>query len=152
MNESDYLRQQADHALTAMKSSLRGARRDAAEVVDPRGWVKSHPWPTVAVAAVTGLLAGIFLERRPAPPVRPAPPLHPDSPRAAAYGETAPPSPGRGEFIIRLFDRLKQLFTLIKPLLEAWVAAQAATNHPGADGHESPPPPQAEPFSSAPRP
>ncbi len=56
-SESAFLQQQADHAKAALAEALGALKHDLAHGGDPRAWVRSHPWATLAATAVAGFAA-----------------------------------------------------------------------------------------------
>ena len=56
-SESEYLEQQASAAKAAISGAFADLKTDLAKGVDPRVWIKSHPWITMASAAVAGFAA-----------------------------------------------------------------------------------------------
>ncbi|HWE05025.1 MAG TPA: hypothetical protein VG326_21635 [Tepidisphaeraceae bacterium] len=57
MSESDYLQQQAQAAKAAIAEAFGELKGDLARGVDPREWMQTHPWITLASAAVAGFAA-----------------------------------------------------------------------------------------------
>jgi hypothetical protein len=54
LDEGAYLRHQSAQAKAAISGALADLKTDLAKGVDPRLWMKSHPWVTLASAAVAG--------------------------------------------------------------------------------------------------
>ncbi len=57
LSESKYLERQASEAQEAMARAWGELKRDLAKGADPRVWMQSHPWITLASAAVAGFTA-----------------------------------------------------------------------------------------------
>ncbi|HWE92798.1 MAG TPA: hypothetical protein VG269_02385 [Tepidisphaeraceae bacterium] len=57
LSEAEYLAQQAASAQAAMTDALKEMGKDFARTADPRLWAKTHPWATLASAAVAGFAA-----------------------------------------------------------------------------------------------
>jgi hypothetical protein len=57
LSESEYLKRQADAASAAISRAFAELKTDLGRGADPRMWVKSHPWITLASAAVAGFAA-----------------------------------------------------------------------------------------------
>jgi hypothetical protein len=57
LSESEYLAQQAASAQAALTDALKEMGKDFARTADPRLWAKTHPWATLASAAVAGFAA-----------------------------------------------------------------------------------------------
>jgi hypothetical protein len=53
-SEADYLRQQSAQAKAAIAGAFSELKADLAKGVDPRIWMKTHPWITLASAAAAG--------------------------------------------------------------------------------------------------
>lgn len=56
-SESEYLRQQRTEAKAAIAVAFSELKADLAKGVDPRVWIKTHPWITLASAAAAGFAA-----------------------------------------------------------------------------------------------
>jgi hypothetical protein len=52
--EAEFLQQQAREAQQAIARTLGVIGKDLSQTVDPRAWTKSHPWASLATAAVGG--------------------------------------------------------------------------------------------------
>src|SRR5271154_622098 len=78
MDKAQFLKEQSDDALAAMRATLRDAKSDALRCVNVRGWTRSHPWKAAAAAAASGFVAGEMLRRPAAEPQsgRPSEPSH----------------------------------------------------------------------------
>ena len=57
MGEAEYLAHQAAMAREAITGAFAELKTDLGRGVDPRMWMKSHPWMTLASAAVAGFAA-----------------------------------------------------------------------------------------------
>ncbi len=57
MSEADYLAQQASAAQAAIMGALADLKADLGRGADPRVWMKSHPWITLASVAMAGFAA-----------------------------------------------------------------------------------------------
>ena len=57
LTEAEFLEHQAAAARTAIVDALADLKTDLATGADPRVWMKSHPWITLASAAVAGFAA-----------------------------------------------------------------------------------------------
>ena len=57
LSESEFLAEQARLAKAALGKAFDDLKADLARGADPRLWVKSHPWVTLASAAVAGFAA-----------------------------------------------------------------------------------------------
>jgi hypothetical protein len=141
MDKAQFLREQSDDALAAMRATLRDAKSDALHCVDARGWARSHPWKAVAAAAASGFVAGEML-RRPA-----------SEPRA---GRPSEPS-HVGRFLVRILKRAIRIAVAIaQPLVqELWAAHMASVNNAPSrrsDGQDASPPPAAGPSETPNRP
>jgi hypothetical protein len=75
MDKARYLKEQSDEALAAMRATVKAARQDALNGLDPRRWARSHPWKSTAVAAASGFAAARTV-RRPQSPSGPREPTH----------------------------------------------------------------------------
>jgi hypothetical protein len=67
-------------ARKAVHDSLRRLRRDLRNAVDPRVWVKRHPWLAVTTAAAAGFVLADNLRPAAPPPYPVQPPNPPTSP------------------------------------------------------------------------
>jgi hypothetical protein len=134
MDKAQFLKEQSDDALAAMRATLRDAKSDALRCVDARGWARSHPWKAVAAAAASGFVAGEVL-RRPA--------ARPRSDRQSEPSHV-------GRFIIRVLKRAIRVGVAVaQPLAqELWAAHMASVNgggKPRSDDREGSVPPTATP-------
>jgi hypothetical protein len=151
MSETQYLREQSDHAQAAMKSVLQDAKNDALRTIDPRIWASAHPIKTIIAATVVGFIAGDTIARPPS-----SEPVH--SARAV-NGEEAEESPKRrppsvGRTIVKIIKRARSVIAFVEPFLqELWASHMAAAE---AKAHEAPEPghesseKSAQPFGSEP--
>jgi hypothetical protein len=57
MTEAEFLDLQATAARKAIADAFGGLKEDLAKGADPRVWMKSHPWLTLASAAAAGFAA-----------------------------------------------------------------------------------------------
>jgi hypothetical protein len=55
--ESEFLTKQAADAKAAIGSVVNDLKQDLAKSIDPRGWVQTAPWTTLAAGAVAGFVA-----------------------------------------------------------------------------------------------
>jgi hypothetical protein len=118
MDKEQFLNEQSDDAKAAMRATLKDVKNEALHFVDPRGWAKTHPWKSVAAAAVTGFIAGEML-RRPAAPA--APVVEPEMP---------PSQPKRGSLLVSILKRATRItIALAQPFLaELWNIHTASRN------------------------
>jgi hypothetical protein len=56
MNESEYLRKQAEDAREAVSKAMGGLVSNSANLANPKRWTRSHPWAGLAAAAIGGFL------------------------------------------------------------------------------------------------
>jgi hypothetical protein len=125
MDKVQFLNEQSEFAKAAMRCTIRDAKNDALRLLDPRGWVKSHPWKTVAAAAATGFLAANTIRRTP-PASTPSKPEQPSR------------RSGMGRLLFRLFkEGLALGITFARPLVQEMLKAHAAAGN-GAAPHEAP--------------
>jgi hypothetical protein len=57
LSEAAYLEQHASAAKDAIAGAFHDLKEDLARGADPREWMKSHPWMTLASAAIAGFAA-----------------------------------------------------------------------------------------------
>ena len=143
MGEAEYLAQQAEKAQKAIAASLADLKSDLVHEVDLRIWMQSHPWMTLASAAVAGFAAAATVvpskeqqALRKLHAIEKA--IHSAHNKAAAEGNgsTAPKHDGGIAGLI-----LRELVTAIKPALLALLTARMAP--------PSPPPEQPDPAPDA---
>jgi hypothetical protein len=126
MDKAQFLNEQSELAKAAMRCTIRDAKSDALRLLDPRGWVKSHPWKTVAAAAVTGFLAANIMRSN--PPSVPDPASKPEQPTRRS---------GIGRLLFRLLKEVMVVgFTFARPLVQEMLKgyAAAANGSPRHDG------------------
>lgn len=134
MDQAEFLREQSASAKNAMSATLRDAKHDAAQLLDPRIWVKSHPWKTLTVVAAVGFAVGDAVRK-------PRKTAEPPAPEA----ETKPLAPPHEESKIRglLFTLLKRGGTILlaaaEPILRE-VISSYTTRHNGSPHPQSPDP------------
>jgi len=134
VDQAEFLREQSASAKNAMSATLRDAKHDAAQLLDPRIWVKSHPWKTLTVVAAVGFAVGDAVRK----PRKTAEPTAPEA-------EAKPPAPVHEESKIRglLFTLLKRGGTILlaaaEPIIREVISAYTAS-HNGSPHHESPEP------------
>jgi hypothetical protein len=141
MDKAQFLREQSNDALAAMRATLRDAKSDAIRCVDPRGWARKHPWKAVAAAAGSGFVAGELL-RRPAGEPKSSRPKEPSH---------------VGRFLVRALKRgIRVAIAIAQPIAqELWAAHMASVNsapNPRSDGQETSPPPAPGPSETSNRP
>jgi hypothetical protein len=116
MNEAQFLREQSDQAVKAMGGVIRDSKSDALRVIDPRGWARTHPWKTVAAAAIAGFIAGDTIAR----PERSVPPASEEPPKN---------QPRAGRTIVKIIKQARAIVAFVEPfLLELWTAQTASRN------------------------
>jgi hypothetical protein len=59
MNESDFLKKQAEEAQAAIARALANAKASLAEGMDPREWTRAHPLVAVGSAVAAGFVAAV---------------------------------------------------------------------------------------------
>src|SRR5688572_22493693 len=57
LSESQYLTKQQADAKKAISRTAEQLRGDLMQLADPRGWMQTHPWATLAASAVAGFSA-----------------------------------------------------------------------------------------------
>ena len=132
--EAEYLQQQADLAMRAMKKSMAEAKGKLAKGLSLNVIAKDHPWVTVAAGAAAGFATGVVItpNKRDAALKRLAEierALHP-LPPGVAHAATAD---GKGRASSSVSSSLlSAVFSLVKPVLlngvTAMVAAQSAAS------------------------
>ena len=127
VGESEYLERQAAAARESISSAFAGLKADLAQGVDPRTWVKSHPWMILASAAVAGFgAAAATIPSKEQHALRKLKALervlHPEKPAGESHNghstEHKPESPG----ILTLL--LMELMSVLKPVLLALLNAR----------------------------
>lgn len=138
MDKSRFLDEQSEDAKAAMRATIEDAKNEVLGLLDLRGWVKSHPWKTVAAAAATGFVAGDMI-RRPTP-------ASDNAPESATPQPTQPTRrSGMGQLLFGILKQATTLaFTFARPIVEELLAAHAAAGNGAAhrnDGGQNPPQP-----------
>jgi hypothetical protein len=131
MGEAQFLHEQSEQAKAAMGAVLTHAKADALRAIDPRAWARSHPWKSIAAAAIAGFLAGDTIAR----PERPVT-------DTAAAAEEEPPrkQPSAGRIIVKILKRTRMIMAFVEPFLaELWAAQTGAGNGTSGDGKPSQP-------------
>jgi hypothetical protein len=161
VDQAEFLREQSAAAKNAMGATLRDARQDAAKLLDPRIWVKSHPWKTLTVAAAVGFAVGdaVRKPRKTPEPQTPQPETKHPAPAPAA-AQVHEESKIRG-LLLTLLKRggtilLAAVQPIIREMISTYTASHNGSPHPeSTDAHagyapSSPPP--SSPFHEPGRP
>jgi hypothetical protein len=132
LSPADWAAREAD-ARQAIHDSLRQLRRDLRDAVDPRVWVRKHPWFAVTAAAA----AGYALSDNKSRSDRPGTNIHADSPQSASSVPSPAPTGGLRSAISR------EIMAVIRPVLIAAVAQHLKSTlfpaQPPADPNASDP-------------
>src|SRR5215472_15709173 len=117
MTELQYLKEQSRHAKASAGAAIMELKKDAAKAVDPRRLVRKHPWMSLGAVLVLGFATTAFIGR-----------THHDK------SEASPPEPvedksdrEHARSIRKWFARAKLIAAVLKPLLEGFLAVQAAS-------------------------
>jgi hypothetical protein len=142
LSESEYLKQQGEAARNAIAKAFEDLKSDLGHGVDPREWIKTHPWITLASATVAGFAAAATVvpskeeqALRKLQAIERA--IHGERPKsenghAAAEGDQKKETGGLMALILR------ELIGAVKPVIVAAVAAKMSPQDP------PPPPPDAD--------
>jgi len=118
MSEANYLRKQSKRAKVEMAAAVRGITKDAGKAANPRRLVQKHPWISLGTALFLGFAAARFIDR----PRKTEPAV-----QSPAPGE-ADPERDRTRTIRKWIARAKLVASLLKPLIEGFLAVQAASS------------------------
>lgn len=91
MGESEYIQQQTDDARAAIRTTIDELESDVGRAINPRVWVRAHPWMTLAAAAAAGFVASQLFTREEEPQTEhPAP-----HPQETSHSQTENGHPAR---------------------------------------------------------
>jgi hypothetical protein len=131
MDDSEYLRKQAEDARLAVVRTMSDLLADTSHLADPKRWTRSHPWASLGAAVVGGFLLGNSIptgkktSKAEDSDVAQSEESAKDS--AAPVGSSrrlTPAGPSRGSSLAATL--LKEAFTLIRPVVTSFLAAQIA--------------------------
>lgn len=139
MREAQYLQNQARDAKAAMRATAHGLLNDIGSAADPRRWTQSHPWASLATAAIAGFVAVTAAMPRKSDAAERSQPHDPDhkDPSEDESAETDGESHGREgrHFISHGLSVAMKILSVARPilssLLAAWVAHAQAGQHNG---------------------
>ena len=145
VSEAQYLREESAAALASVQHTLDELKSDVFGLADPRPLLKSHPWLTLASAAVAGFTAAAVAVpskdqqalRRLAAIHRAMNARHPADGNGHEEGKHKPSQEGIGAFLVR------EAVGLIKPVLFALVTSQLNPK-PAEPASETAPPASSE--------
>ena len=117
MSEAKYLQQQSRRAKADVGKAVRGIKRDALNLAAPRRLIGKHPWLSLGSAVVLGFMAsGLIAKSRKSPVEAPK----------SKRSEVPPPQRERMRMIKKWIARAKLVAGVVKPLIEGFLAVQAA--------------------------
>jgi hypothetical protein len=132
MTELQYLQEQSRQAKASTGAAVMEIKKDAARAVDPRPFMRKHPWMCVGIALALGFAATAFICRR-----------CKDKSETPASPPVEEEKPARPRDLRKWFGRAKLIVSLVKPLIEGILAVQAAASENNqeppvpASGHEA---------------
>jgi hypothetical protein len=118
MSEAKYLQQQSKRAKADMGKAIHGLKKDALDLAAPRRLIGKHPWMSLIAALVLGYMAsGLFAKSKKS---------HSEAHESKRTAAPPPPQRDRMRIIKKWIARGKLVVGLIKPLIEGFLAVQAA--------------------------
>ena len=136
LTEAQYLAEQSAAARAAISAALADLKADVVRVADPRRLLHTHPWITLASAAVAGFAAAATaipskeqqaLRRLEAiQRAMHAREVHPKNGNGNGGGDPGAANPGIGAFLI------KEAIGFVKPILLTVLSAQMNPQGPAA--------------------
>jgi hypothetical protein len=119
MTEVQYLQEQSRRAKASATVAVKEIKKDAARVTDPRPLLRKHPWISLGAALAVGFAATLLIGRA----------LKHKSEKPAPRGPAEPePERNRRQDVKKWIGRVKLVVSLLKPLIEGFMAVQAAAS------------------------
>ena len=148
LSESEYLKQQAEAARTAIAGAFEDLKSDLGRGVDPREWMKTHPWMTLASAAVAGFAAAATVipskEEQALKKLQAIERAIHKSPDTAGNGHSSGESDHKKEPSGIMALVFRELIGAVKPALIAVLSAKMNPQDPPSTAQADPPGPSGQ--------